>query len=199
MPAHSTTLWRRNFGQAQRQCTHRRLPLRSVTGATPRYCCRLAASGQRSRLLPKTASRRGAKVGPAPGRLAKHYGDTLPFTLFFFFSCRGSASARLFAALPPWAVHWRQSRRTRCRGRASAPVQPDARKPHTRFFAGAPGDRSPCGGGMLRRRSHVVPVISCPHCGESYMTSETMHEIERIKLHRKSLSRPQPVAVAHFG
>ena len=43
-----------------------------------------------------------------------------------------------------------------------------------------------------------VPVISCPHCGESYITAETMHEIERIKLHRKSFSKPQPVAVAHF-
>jgi YgiT-type zinc finger domain-containing protein len=27
-----------------------------------------------------------------------------------------------------------------------------------------------------------VPVISCPHCGESYLTAETLHEIERIKL-----------------
>ncbi|PVE33230.1 hypothetical protein DC030_15145 [Enterococcus faecalis] len=28
-----------------------------------------------------------------------------------------------------------------------------------------------------------VPVISCPHCGESYLTAETLHEIERVKLH----------------
>ncbi|MEM7801776.1 MAG: type II toxin-antitoxin system MqsA family antitoxin [Chloroflexota bacterium] len=26
-----------------------------------------------------------------------------------------------------------------------------------------------------------VPVISCPHCGESYFVAETLHEIERIK------------------
>lgn len=44
-----------------------------------------------------------------------------------------------------------------------------------------------------------VPIISCPHCGESYMTAETMHEIERIKLHRSSFSEPKPVAVAHFA
>lgn len=25
-----------------------------------------------------------------------------------------------------------------------------------------------------------VPVVSCPHCGESYMTAETMLEIERL-------------------
>ena len=25
-----------------------------------------------------------------------------------------------------------------------------------------------------------VPVISCPHCGESYLKSETLHEIEGL-------------------
>ena len=29
-----------------------------------------------------------------------------------------------------------------------------------------------------------IPVVSCPHCGESYLTAETLREIERIKLHR---------------
>ncbi|MGA9351163.1 MAG: type II toxin-antitoxin system MqsA family antitoxin [Anaerolineae bacterium] len=33
-----------------------------------------------------------------------------------------------------------------------------------------------------------IPVVSCPHCGESYLTAETLHEIERIKLHRKSFA-----------
>jgi YgiT-type zinc finger domain-containing protein len=27
-----------------------------------------------------------------------------------------------------------------------------------------------------------VPIISCPHCGESYMTAETLHKIEQVKL-----------------
>ncbi len=31
-----------------------------------------------------------------------------------------------------------------------------------------------------------VPIVSCPHCGESYLTAETLHEIERIKLHRRA-------------
>jgi len=44
-----------------------------------------------------------------------------------------------------------------------------------------------------------VPVISCPHCGESYLTAETLHEIERIKLHRKSLAQERPVPVAAFA
>ena len=37
-----------------------------------------------------------------------------------------------------------------------------------------------------------LPIISCPHCGESYMSAETLHKIEQIKLNRKNL------AVARF-
>ncbi|RPH56844.1 type II toxin-antitoxin system MqsA family antitoxin [bacterium] len=44
-----------------------------------------------------------------------------------------------------------------------------------------------------------VPVVACPHCGESYLTAETLHEIERIKLHRRSLAKPRSVAVASFA
>lgn len=43
-----------------------------------------------------------------------------------------------------------------------------------------------------------VPVISCPHCGASYLTAETLHEIERIKLHRRRLAKRRNVAVAEF-
>jgi YgiT-type zinc finger domain-containing protein len=43
-----------------------------------------------------------------------------------------------------------------------------------------------------------VPVISCPHCGASYLTAETLHEIARIKLHRRSMSKRRNVAVAEF-
>jgi YgiT-type zinc finger domain-containing protein len=44
-----------------------------------------------------------------------------------------------------------------------------------------------------------VPVISCPHCGESYLTAETLHEIERIKLHRQNFAQERLVPVAIFG
>ncbi len=44
-----------------------------------------------------------------------------------------------------------------------------------------------------------VPVVSCPHCGESYLTAETLHEIERIKLHRKALAQERCIAVATFS
>ena len=43
-----------------------------------------------------------------------------------------------------------------------------------------------------------IPVISCPHCGESYLTAETLHEIEQIKLNRKSLAIERSVEVASF-
>ena len=44
-----------------------------------------------------------------------------------------------------------------------------------------------------------VPMISCPHCGESYLTADTMHELERIKLHRKSFATERPVRVAEYA
>lgn len=43
-----------------------------------------------------------------------------------------------------------------------------------------------------------IPVISCPNCGESYMTAETLHEIERIKLHRRHFAEERSVPVATF-
>ena len=44
-----------------------------------------------------------------------------------------------------------------------------------------------------------VPVVTCPHCGESYVTAESLHEIERIKAQRKSCAVKRPVAVADFA
>ena len=44
-----------------------------------------------------------------------------------------------------------------------------------------------------------VPVVVCPHCGESYLTAETLYEIERIKLHRGSFAKARSVPVASFA
>jgi YgiT-type zinc finger domain-containing protein len=44
-----------------------------------------------------------------------------------------------------------------------------------------------------------VPLISCPHCGESYFTAATLREIERIKRKRASFASKRPVAVAVFA
>jgi YgiT-type zinc finger domain-containing protein len=41
-----------------------------------------------------------------------------------------------------------------------------------------------------------IPVVSCPACAESYFTADTLRELERIKLHRKTLRDERRVAVA---
>ena len=43
-----------------------------------------------------------------------------------------------------------------------------------------------------------IPLWACPHCGESYFTAQTMHEIERIKALRKSVAVERPIPVAMF-
>lgn len=43
-----------------------------------------------------------------------------------------------------------------------------------------------------------VPVVSCAKCGESYLMAETLDEIARIKLQRKSFAKKRNVAVAEF-
>jgi YgiT-type zinc finger domain-containing protein len=44
-----------------------------------------------------------------------------------------------------------------------------------------------------------IPVVTCPHCGESYLTADTLQEIERIKLHRKNFAQERSVPVATFA
>ena len=43
-----------------------------------------------------------------------------------------------------------------------------------------------------------IPMWSCPQCGESYFTAQTMHEIERIKILRKAVAVARHVPVAIF-
>ena len=44
-----------------------------------------------------------------------------------------------------------------------------------------------------------VPVMSCPHCHESYLTAQTLHAIEHLKHLRLSKAMKRPVAVAVFS
>lgn len=44
-----------------------------------------------------------------------------------------------------------------------------------------------------------IPMVSCTRCKESYFTAETLHEIERIRLHHKSFAVERPVEVAIFA
>ena len=43
-----------------------------------------------------------------------------------------------------------------------------------------------------------VPVICCHHCGERYMTAQTLEQIERIKGATESLATIRSVPVAVF-
>ena len=44
-----------------------------------------------------------------------------------------------------------------------------------------------------------VPVVARPNCGDSYMTAERFYEIERIKAHRRSLTKKRSVATMSFA
>ncbi|MDZ7401882.1 MAG: type II toxin-antitoxin system MqsA family antitoxin [candidate division KSB1 bacterium] len=44
-----------------------------------------------------------------------------------------------------------------------------------------------------------VPIIVCPHCGVSYLEAKTLHEIERIKLQRKSVASQRTMDVVAFA
>ena len=44
-----------------------------------------------------------------------------------------------------------------------------------------------------------IPLVRCPNCGESYLTSETLHEIERLKLHHKNLATERAIDVVSFA
>jgi YgiT-type zinc finger domain-containing protein len=44
-----------------------------------------------------------------------------------------------------------------------------------------------------------VPVISCPACGESYLTAATLREIDSIKRNRSDVAPERPVPVAVFS
>jgi len=43
-----------------------------------------------------------------------------------------------------------------------------------------------------------VPVIACRNCGESYMTSETMHRLDGIRSKQKAKPATRKIAVAEF-
>ena len=44
-----------------------------------------------------------------------------------------------------------------------------------------------------------VPVISCPHCGESYMTLETVRGLERFRRAGRKKATKREVAVVTFA
>ncbi|CAN5462897.1 hypothetical protein BH20ACI1_BH20ACI1_08780 [soil metagenome] len=43
-----------------------------------------------------------------------------------------------------------------------------------------------------------VPVIACRNCGESYLTSETIHRLDGIRSKQKAKPAARKIAVAEF-
>ena len=43
-----------------------------------------------------------------------------------------------------------------------------------------------------------VPVITCKNCGENYMTSETMHRLDDIRLKQKAQNIERKIAVLNL-
>ena len=44
-----------------------------------------------------------------------------------------------------------------------------------------------------------IPMNSCSSCGESNFTADALHEVERIKLHRRALAKKRSVPVARIA
>ena len=56
-----------------------------------------------------------------------------------------------------------------------------------------------CGRGKNAFLIEGVPLVSCPQCGESYLTADTLREIERIRLHWRQLTVDRKVPIAKFS
>ncbi|MGH9801669.1 MAG: type II toxin-antitoxin system MqsA family antitoxin [Blastocatellia bacterium] len=44
-----------------------------------------------------------------------------------------------------------------------------------------------------------VPAISCRHCGETYLTAETMHRLDQLRRGQQTLPQRYQVPVAVFA
>jgi YgiT-type zinc finger domain-containing protein len=44
-----------------------------------------------------------------------------------------------------------------------------------------------------------IPLITCPHCGESYFTAETLHQIEKLKQSRSNIINKRLVKFASLA
>lgn len=44
-----------------------------------------------------------------------------------------------------------------------------------------------------------VPMIVCPHCGQNYFTSDTLHEVERLRFHKNSIETKRVAPVIKYA
>ncbi len=56
-----------------------------------------------------------------------------------------------------------------------------------------------CGRGRSIFLIENVPLVTCPSCSESYLTADTLKEIERIRMHWRQLTVEKKVPLAKFG
>ena len=56
-----------------------------------------------------------------------------------------------------------------------------------------------CGRGRSTFLIENVPLVTCPSCGESYLTADTLKEIERIRMHWRQLTVVKRIPLAKFG
>jgi YgiT-type zinc finger domain-containing protein len=54
------------------------------------------------------------------------------------------------------------------------------------------------GTGRSRFLIEGVPVVRCPHCGESYLTAATLKRIEHIRKQWRKLAVAKRVPIARF-
>jgi YgiT-type zinc finger domain-containing protein len=43
-----------------------------------------------------------------------------------------------------------------------------------------------------------VPIVVCPHCGDAYLTADSLRHLEEIRKRRRAIAIPRSVAVANF-
>ncbi len=55
-----------------------------------------------------------------------------------------------------------------------------------------------CGKGEDMVIIDKVPIVVCSSCGVSYMAADTLHEIVRIKLHKRSMKTQRLAPVVNF-
>jgi len=44
-----------------------------------------------------------------------------------------------------------------------------------------------------------VPMVVCRNCGQSYFTTETLHELERLKLHKHNVATHRTAPVIRYA
>lgn len=44
-----------------------------------------------------------------------------------------------------------------------------------------------------------VPMVVCPDCGQSYFTADTLHELERLRLHKESMGVQRVAPVIKYA